>query len=238
MVKKVGKSERSKGKHLKDFVFKYLPQSREKNMTSLLPSYQKSEGESQPYSVMHECSNSGMNPFDHVSQHTNNIYTLKTSKTRKEGEEVKFKRLGSTNCDVIVSDVIVTEPDSDVIIRDIEVNKPVARKRYAQQHSLVSKKGFIRSSLSMCSQTFTKVALMLAIIISILGGMFNVKLPERISAIGTSSSFPHSEPRANLRCHGYPTLLEPTFARDVLGENVSIHIYSHPRTSGLPVYII
>ena len=46
--------------------------------------------------------------------------------------------------------------------------------------------------------------------------MYNVKLPERISAIGTSSCFPHSEPRAGLRCHGYPTPFGPTFARDVL----------------------
>ena len=179
-------------------------------MTSLLPSCQKSEGGSYPYSVMRECSNSEMNPFDHVSQHTNNIYTLKTSKTRKKEEEVKFKCLGSTNCDIIVSDVIITEPDSDVIIRDVEVNKPVAGKRYEQQHSFLSKKGFITSSLSVCSQTFTKIALILAIVISILGGMFNVKLPERISAIGTSSRFPHSEPRTN------PTPFGPTFARDVL----------------------
>ena len=67
-----------------------------------------------------------------------------------------FKCLGSTNCGVIVSDVIVTEPDSDVTIRDIEVNKRVARKRYAQQHSLMHTKGFLISSLNMYSQTFTK----------------------------------------------------------------------------------
>ena len=55
--------------------------------------------------------------------------------------------------------------------------------------------------------------------------MFNVKLPERISAIGTSSSFPHSKPRTNLRCHGYPTLSEPTFARDVLaGKHLDTYI--------------
>ena len=136
---KTRKEERKlKAKHLKDFVFKAPHQSRRKSVTSLLPSCQKSEGES--YSVMRECSNSEMNPFDHVSQHTNNTYTLKTSKSIKEAEEVMFKYLGSTNCGVIVSDVIVTEPDSDVIIRDIEVNKPVARKRYAQKHSFVSYK--------------------------------------------------------------------------------------------------
>ena len=180
VVKKVGKSERSKGKHLMDFVFKYLSQSSEKNMTSMLPSCQKSEGGSYPYSVMRECSNSEMNPFDHVYQHTNTIYTLKTSKTRKKEEEVEFKCLGSTNCDVMVSDVIITEPDSDVIIRDVEVNKPIAGKRYTQQQSLLSKKGFIRSSLSVCSQTFTKMALILAIIISILGGFTSLPWPYRL----------------------------------------------------------
>ena len=215
VVRKIGKSERLKGKHLTDFVFKAPHLSREKNMTSLLPSCQKSEGGSYPYSVLHECSNAEMNPFDHVSPHTNNIYTLKTSETRKN-KEVKFKCLGSTNCFVMVSDVLITEPDNDVIIRDVEINKPIAGKRYSQQHSLLSKKGFIRSSLSMGSKTFTKIALILAIVISILGGMFNVNLPERISAIGTSSCFPHSEPRAGLRCHGYPTPFGPMFARDVL----------------------
>ena len=153
-------------------------------------------------------SNSELNQLVHVSQHTNNIYILKSSKTRKEEWEVEFKRPVSTNCQH-PGDVIV----SDVIIRDIVVNKPVARKRYApKKHSLVHTKGFLKSSLSVCSRTFTKVTLMLAILIRILGGVFNVKLPERISAIGTSSSFPHSKPRTNLRCHGYPTLFEPTFA--------------------------
>ena len=134
-------------------------------VTSLLLSCQKSEGESQQYSVIHdntERSNSELNQLVHVSQYTNNTQTLKLSKTRKEEKEVRFKCRGSTNCQ-LPSDVIVTELDSDVIIRDVEVNKPIARKRYAQKHSLVSKKGFLKSSLRVCSQTFIKVALMLAI---------------------------------------------------------------------------
>ena len=117
-------------------------------MTSLLPSRQKSEGVSQQYSVIRdnaECSNSKMNHLVHASQYADDKYTLKPSKARKEKGEVKFKRPGSTNCDVIESDVI--KVDSDVIIRDVEVNKPVARKRYAQKHSFVSKKGFLKSLL-------------------------------------------------------------------------------------------
>ena len=158
------------------------------------------------------------------------IRILEPLKIREEGEEVKFKCLGSTNCDGIVSDIIITEPDSDVIIRDVEVNKPIARKRYEQKHSFVSKKGFLKSSLRVCSRTFTRVALMLAIIISILGGVFNLKLPEQISTIGTSSSLSRSsvlaEPPISTRYHGYSTRTPPTFARDVLaGKRFDTYIF-------------
>ena len=136
------------------------------------------------------------------------IRTLKPLKTRKEKEELKFKRPGSTNCrnhsDVMVSGVIVTETNGDVTMRD--VNKPIARKRYAQKHSFVSKKGFIKSSLRVCSRTVTKVALILAIVISILGGLFNIRLPERKSTIGTSSSLSPSEPRIVLSFLDYSAL--------------------------------
>ena len=167
-----------------------------------------------------------MNQLVHVSQYTNNIHTLKPSKTRKEEGEVKFKRPGSTNCQH-PSDVIV----SDVIIRDVDVNKPVARKRYARnKHSLVHTKGFLKSLLRVCSQTFTKVALMLAIVISILGGVFNVKLPERISTIDTSSSYSRSselaKPLITTRCHGYSTLSEPTLTGNILaGKHLDTYIF-------------
>ena len=154
------------------------------------------------------------------------IRTLKPLKTKKEEGKLKFKRPGATNCQNH-SDVIV----SDVIVSDVIVNKPVARKRYAQKkHSLVSKKGFLKNSLSMYSQTFTKVALMLVIVISILGGVFNVKLPERISTIETPSSSSRSselaKPRTTIRCHGYSTLSEPTLTRNVLaGKHLDTYIF-------------
>ena len=155
------------------------------------------------------------------------IRTLKPLKSKKEERKLKFKHPGSTNCDVIVSDVIFTEPNSDVIMRD--VNKPIARKRYVQKHSLVSKKGFLKSSLSMYSQTFTKVALVLAVVISILGGVLTVKLPERISTIGTSSSLSSSsvlaKPRITTHYHGYSALSELTLTENVLaGKRLDTHI--------------
>ena len=132
--------------------------------------------ESQQYSVIRdnaERSNLELNQLVHVSQYANNIHTLKPLKTMKEEDDLKFKCPGSTNC----------QNHSDVI-----VNKPVARKQYAQKkHSLVYTKGFLKNTLNVYNQTFTKVALMLAVVISILGGVLNVKLPGRISTIGTAS---------------------------------------------------
>ena len=165
-------------------------------MTSLLSSRSKAERGNQQISVMSEYSDSERKPVNHISRKTDDLYTLKLSKARKNKREGDFKCLGSTNCDVMVSDVTVTEANGDVTMRD--VNKPIARKRYAQKHSLVSKQGFIKSSVRVCSQTFTKVACILAIVISILGGLCNIKLPERKSPIGTSSSLSPSEPRVVL----------------------------------------
>ena len=126
------------------------------------------------------------------------IHTLKPIKTRKEKEELKFKSQGSTNCqnhsDVIVSGVIVASPNSDVILRNVEVNKPIARKHYApRKQSLVHSKGILKSSLRGCSRTFTKITLLLAIVIGFIGGLFNIRLPERKITIGSSSSLFPSE---------------------------------------------
>ena len=176
VVRRVEKRERTKGKSLGEFVFKELPQSGGKNLTTRVPLRQKSERERQQYSVIRdngESSNSELDPLVRVPQYENNIHTLKPLKTRKEEGEVKFKRPGSMSC----------QNHSDVI-----VNKPVARKRYAQKkHSLVYTKGFLKNALNMYNQTFTKVALMLATAISILGGVLGAKLPGRISTSGTAS---------------------------------------------------
>ena len=121
-----------------------------------------------------------------ASQYANDRYTLKSSKNRKGKEEVKFKPPGSTNDDDIKCDVI--EYDNDAIIRDTDVNKLIARKCYApKKHSFVHIKEFLKSTLSMCSRTFTFIALILAIEISVVGGLFNIRQPEQKSTIGTSS---------------------------------------------------
>ena len=59
--------------------------------------------------------------------------------------------------------------------------------------------GLIKSLLMVCSRTFTKAACILAIVIGILGGLCNTKLPERKSPISTSSSLSPYKPRIVLR---------------------------------------
>ena len=183
VVRRVEKSERSKGKKLKGLIVKELPQNREKTMTSLGLSRQKSEEDHHQYSIIPgstKCKKSGI---VHMSLCENDEYPRKLFKTTKEEEKAKVKCPESMNYDVMVDDVT---PIGDVINRD-NVNKPIARKRYTQKHSFVAKKGFVKSSLRICSQTFTKIAFILAIVISIFGGLRNIKLPERKSTIGTSS---------------------------------------------------
>ena len=134
------------------------------------------------------------------------IRIQKPLKTRKEKEELKFKQPGSTNCrnhsDVMVSGVIA-EPNNDVTIRDIvDVNTPIARKRYApRKQSLMPSEGSFKSSLRVCSRTFTFIALLLAIVISVSGGLFNIRLPERKSTVGTSASLSLFESFVAISCH-------------------------------------
>ena len=120
------------------------------------------------------------------------ICTLKPFKSRMEKEELKFKHPGSTNCrnhsDVMVSGVIA-EPNNDVTARDlVDVNRPVARKRYApMKHSFVHTKEFLKSTLSICRQSFIQVAVILAVVISILGSGLNTKLSKLICTAGLAS---------------------------------------------------
>ena len=133
------------------------------------------------------------------------IRTLNPLKARKNKREVKSRHLESTNYDVMIDDdtlnsgVIVASPNSDVIPRNVEVNKPIARKRYApRKQSLVHSKGILKSSIRVCSRTFTKITILLAIVIGVFGGLFNIRLPERKSTIGTSSSLFPSETLATI----------------------------------------
>ena len=115
--------EKLKDKHQKDEEFTAPHPNHEKNMMSLLHSGRKAERESQQVSTIGEYNNSGIKPIDRISRKTDDIYTLKLSKARKDKKERKFKCPGSTNYDVMTSDVIVTGANGDVTMRDVLAGK-------------------------------------------------------------------------------------------------------------------
>ena len=85
-----------------------------------------------------------------------------------------------------------------------DVNRLIARMRYAaRKQSPVRSKGIFKSSLNVCNRTFTKIALPLIMVLCILGGWFNIKLPERKSTIGTSPSLPLLEPLSTSTSRAY-----------------------------------
>ena len=140
------------------------------------------------------------------------IRILKPLEIRKKKEELTFKNQESTNCqkaesrhpgsatdDGIKCDDIIASSNSDVTIRDtlwnVEVNRLIARKRYVpRKRSLTYSVGSFERSLKACSRIVTFIALFLAIVTNVLGGLINIKRYERKSTVGNSSSLPLSGP--------------------------------------------
>ena len=93
-MRKVGRSERSRGKLLSDFKFKKHQLRRERVMTSpLLPSQKTEEGNQRSF-VMRENNSSGIGLFNHKYQPINDIYTLKCPKTNQGVQEAKARHPG------------------------------------------------------------------------------------------------------------------------------------------------
>ena len=61
--------------------------------------------------------------------------------------------------------------------------------------------GSFERSLRACSRTVTFIALLLAIVINVLGGLINIRLYERKSTVSTSVSLPLFEYSMGISCH-------------------------------------
>ena len=205
LVGRIGKCERSKGRHLTDSMFKEPHLSDEKVMTSLLlPGQKADERNTQSALMLKGINSSEIGLGNHKYQYINN----------KKEQEAKFKLPGSTNYDVIND----ATPDGDVTRPG--VNKGIARTRYAQKHSFVSKIGCIKSSLSVYCQTVTRITLLLAIIINVLGGLNNIRLYERKSTDGNSSNLFLS---GLLSATSYSELLFLYILRELSAPNLGIN---------------
>ena len=181
VVDGIRKRERSRGKQLSGCRFKEPHLSDSREMTSLLLPGQKAD-EREPHSslMLKGTDNSEIGLSNRKHPYINHNNTLKGSKTNKKEQECQFKLPGSTNYDVMNDATLngdVTRPN---------VNKDIARTHYTPKHLYVSKVKYNKSSFSMYYRTVIRITLLLALIISIVGGLFNIKLPERKSTIGNS----------------------------------------------------
>ena len=139
------------------------------------------------------------------------IHILKPLEIRKEKEELTFKSQESTNCpnhqeaesrhpgsttyDGIKCDVIVASSNSDDTLRDVEVNRLIARKRYVpRRRSLRHSVESFERPLRVYSRIVTFITLLLVMVRNVLGGLINIKRYERKGTVGNSSSLPLSGP--------------------------------------------
>ena len=158
---------------------------------------------------------------------------LKPLEFRKEKKDLTFKSQESTNCqkaesrhpgsatdDGMKYDDIVASSNSDVTtLRNVEVNGLIARKRFVpRKRSLTYSVGSFKRSLRACSRIVTFIALFLAIVTNVLGGLVNIKRYERKSTIGTSASLPRSESSRNYSCY-YSLSILRKFLANILGSD-------------------
>ena len=210
LVGRIGKRERSKGRHLTENILKEPHLSDEKVMTSLLLPGQKAEERNAQSSLMTKGTNSseiglGIHKYPYI----NNKSTRKGLRANKKEQEVESKLSGSTIYDIIND----ATPDGDVTLREPDVNRLIAIKCHVpRKSSLMHSVGDFGRSLRACSRTITFVALLLAILINVTEGLVNIRPSEGKSTVGNSPSLPLSGQIYFLRC---PTSLFLYILRDL-----------------------
>ena len=186
VVRKVGRSERLKGKQIKETIVKDLHKNREKTMTSSCHSRQNSESDHPSYSVILDDREHENIEIGNMSPSENDRSTLTPLKAKEKVGKRRFKYPESLNYDVMADDDI---SNSDVINRDDNINKPVARKRHARrEQSLIPKIEFFKRISGMCSKTWINFALILVIIASVIRREININSPEQLRTAGLSSA--------------------------------------------------
>ena len=123
---------------------------------------------------------------------------------RKEKKELTFKSQESTNCQHrIGDDDIIASSKSDVTLRDIlsavGINRLIARKRLMPTEQSLSY--LVKSSRKLWKAYkgfISLIAVYLALIVSVLGGLTKILRCERKSIVGNSKKFFSSESRKNV----------------------------------------
>ena len=143
--------------------------------------------------------------------------------TRKNKESANYREAESTFLGTTDDDGMVTSPNSDVTIQEAvwnaDENRLVARKRFVPRKRLLpySVKSF-KESLKASSKIVTFIALYLAILTNVLGGLINIKRYERKSTVGTLTSLPRSESSRDYSCY-YSFSILRKFLANILSFN-------------------
>ena len=182
VVRKVGRSERLKGKEIKETTVKDLHDNREKVMTSSCHSRQNSEYKNPSFPTLSDDRKHGDLKIDKVSSSENARYAQTQLKEKEKVGKGKCKTHGHSIRDVTIS-------SSDVINPSKDVNKPIARKCQVRVgQSFISKAGAFECMGNIYNQTYINFSFMLVIVINVIKRMLTLNSSKQSRKTGRPSA--------------------------------------------------
>ena len=186
VVRKVGRSERLKGKKIKETTVKDLHNNREKVMTSSCHSRQNSEYKHSSFPALSDDRKRGGIKVDNISSSENARSTLTQLKEKEKVGKGKYKTHGHSIHDVTQNNTISS---SDVINPSEDVNKLVARKRHVRVgQSFISRTGAFEYMGNIYNQTYINFSFILVIVINVVKRMLTINSPKHSRITGLPSA--------------------------------------------------
>ena len=220
-VRKIGQHERSRGKQVTVNIFKEPFANGRKDMTSSSLPNRAVKGEN--ISCL-DTDNSGIGIFNHE-------YTYMNDKDSSEGSEMQEREKEEENLFSRASDGkgMIASSINDVTIREAvwepDVNRLVARKHSVSGKLLLpfAAKSF-KAAFKVYDKVVTFVALFLATVTSILGGLINIIRYGSKCIIGNSDSLAQRESSRDYSCHYFISILRKVLV-NILGFNKELWLF-------------
>ena len=221
VVRKIGQYERSRGKQVTVNIFEKPFANGGKDVTSSSPPNRTVKGEN---ISCFDTDNSGIGIFNHEYTHVNDKYNSEGSERQeKENEEAHLFPGAPDGKGMIASSI------SDVTIREAvwepDVNRLIARKHLVSRKQLLpfSVKSF-KEAFKAYNKVVTFVALFLATVTIVLGGLTNIIWYGKKCIFGNSDSLAQSESSRDCSCHYSISILRKVLV-NILGFNKKLWLY-------------